>query len=80
MYSTISTSYIRSSRTIETVLVLESKAVLYVYNYEGNSFRVFDDVLKLIEFFNQGKDESIAHFETEEELDAFLGSYDNGNK
>lgn len=78
MYSTIATSYIISSRTIETVLVLESKAVLYVYNYEGNSFRVFDDVLKLIEFFNQGKDESIAHFETEEELDAFLGSYTAG--
>lgn len=71
----IDTDYIRSSRTIETIIVsndLVSK-VLFVYNYEGYSFRVFDSHIKLINFFiNQN--ENFEHFENEDDLDFFLAN------
>lgn len=69
----IDVSYIRPSRTIETISVtkgVDSK-ILYVYNYEGYSFRLFDSVLSLIDFFQNGT-ETANHFECEEELDSFL--------
>ena len=51
---TLNTDYLRASRTIETVLVKSRKdeTVVYVYNYEGYSFRVFNSTIKLINFFN----------------------------
>ena len=73
---TIKTEYLRSSRTIETVLVINRKLseVFFVYNYEGNSFRVFESHLKLVNFF-QDKCESDYHFSTENELDDFLSEF-----
>lgn len=70
---TISTEYLRTSRTIETVEIKNqfSSNILLVYNYEGNSFRVFKDNLSLINFF-LNKSESDFHFKTENELDCFL--------
>lgn len=70
---TIKTEYLRPSRTIETVLVSNRKLseVIFVYNYEGISFRVFESHLKLMDFF-QDKCESDYHFSTENELDGFL--------
>lgn len=72
-FHTINTSYITSSRTIETVLVSNEKLtqVFFIYNYEGKSFRLFSDHLDLINFF-QDAAESEAHFNTEIELDNFL--------
>lgn len=74
-FSTINTEYIRPSRTIETVLVSKGgfSKVFFVYNYEGNSFRLFGSHLSLIQFF-QDKSESDFHFTTENELDLFLSS------
>ena len=65
--------YLRVSRTIETVLVsnLECLQVFFVYNYEGNHFRVFKNHLDLINFF-QDKAGCDFEFGTEEELDCFL--------
>ena len=73
---TIKIEYLRSSRTIETVLVINRKLseVFFVYNYEGNSFRVFENHLKLVDFF-QNKCESDYHFSTEDELDDFLSEF-----
>lgn len=73
--TTITTEYIRSSRTIETVLVSNSKIkkLFYVYNYEGVSFRVFKSLLLLLQFFEIGA-ESDVHFESEVELDNFLST------
>jgi len=72
---TINTEYLIPSRTIETVLVSKEKLsqVFFIYNYEGNSFRVFENHLGLINFF-QDKTESDTHFTTEIELDCFLSS------
>ncbi len=72
-FQTISTAYLRASRTIETVLVSKESlsTVFFIYNYEGNSFRVFENHLGLLNFF-QNKGESDFHFSSEIEVDAFL--------
>tara|TARA_B110000090_G_scaffold78424_1_gene89334 strand:+ start:247 stop:495 length:249 start_codon:yes stop_codon:yes gene_type:complete len=72
-FKTILTEYIRPSRTLETVIVSNKglQNVFFIYNYEGNSFRVFKNQLNLIHFF-QDKNESDFHFCTETGLDAFL--------
>ena len=74
-FQTINTEYIRSSRTIEIVLVSKGSLskLFFVYNYEGNSFRVFESHLDLINFF-QNKAEYNFHFNTEIKLDSFLSN------
>ncbi len=69
----INTEYIRSSRTVETLIVSKGKLekLLFVYNYEGYSFRLFLNLLDLISFFEKGI-EPKHHFQTEDELDEFL--------
>ena len=73
IFQTINTEYLRASRTLETVIVSKEKRskVLFIYNYEGNSYRVFENHLGLINFF-QNNGESDFHFNTESELDIFL--------
>jgi len=72
-FISINTEYLRASRTIETVEVcnLKTKKIFYVYNYEGYSFRVFNNVLDLIQFFEVNSNEYL-HFDTEEELDCYF--------
>ncbi len=72
-FRSINTEYLRSSRTIETVEVCNSntKKLFYVYNYEGNSFRIFDNVLNLIDFFEFNSNKYL-HFDTEQELDNYF--------
>ena len=72
-FRTINVEYLRPSRTIETVIVSNknSNKLFFVYNYEGNSFRVFANHLDLLGFF-QNKNESDYHFSFENELDNFL--------
>lgn len=72
-FQAINTEYLRASRTIETVLVTKenSSKVFFIYNYEGNSFRVFQSQMNLIHFF-LNKTESDFHFNSEIELDHFL--------
>lgn len=73
---TINTDYLRSSRTVETLLVsnANSERVFFVYNYEGYSFRLFKSHLSLMKCFQDN--ESDFHFETEKELDLFLSNID----
>lgn len=73
----INTEYLRACRTIETVLVSTDfkHTYIYIYNYKGISFRVFKNLLNLINFF-QNKIEEDYHFSTEEELDEFLFELD----
>lgn len=82
-FYTVETHHITNSRTIETILsscqkvdsVEKVERIFYVYNYEGNSFRFFSTVVSLMDFFNS-EGENYIHFETEEELDAFLSEID----
>ncbi len=70
----IEIEYIRASRTIETIVVRNNQQdkLLYIYNYEGNSFRCFGSLLSLVQFFEEGKEPEV-YFESETELDEFLG-------
>ncbi len=70
---TINIEYLKPSRTIETVIVSNKSLsrIYFIYNYDGNSFRVFENHLTLIKFF-MNKTESSFHFNTEIELDDFL--------
>jgi hypothetical protein len=72
-YKTIQTEYLKASRTIETVLVSNESLndILFIYNYEGISFRVFESHLDLINFF-LNMSETNYHFDTENEVDDFL--------
>jgi hypothetical protein len=73
---TINTEYLRASRTIETIEVTDEKStsIFYVYNYEGNSFRLFVNHLNLINFFLD-KSESDFYFCSDNELDDFLSKF-----
>ncbi|RPA66515.1 hypothetical protein EF405_20635 [Cyclobacteriaceae bacterium YHN15] len=69
----ISTEYISPSRTIEMLNLVrfEESKIVYVYNFEGKNFRVFDSLVSLIQFFEIGK-EAISSFSSEKDLDHFL--------
>ncbi len=74
-FKSINVEYIKASRSIETVLVSNKclDQLFYIYNYEGNSYRVFESQVDLIHFFQERK-ESDFHFSSENELDDFLYS------
>ena len=74
-FQTVNIEYLRASRTIETVLVSKEtlSKIFFIYNYEGNSYRVFENHLSLLHFF-LNKGESDFYFSTEIELDVFLSN------
>ena len=69
----ITTEYITPSRTIEilTLVRFEESKQVYVYNYEGKHFRIFESVVDLIQFFEIGM-EPLASFDSESDLEEFL--------
>ena len=75
-FNTISVDYLRPSRTIETVLVSNSdkEKLFFVYNYDGNSFRVFLSMSSIISFFAESS-ESDLHFESELTLDNYFENF-----
>ncbi|MAP81221.1 MAG: hypothetical protein CL526_09050 [Aequorivita sp.] len=75
-FETINTEYLTPSRTIETIVISKDRLsrVLFVYNYDGNSFRVFETIREIILFF-QDRIESSYHYDTEFELDYFLSKF-----
>lgn len=75
-FKTVHIDYLRPSRTIETVLVSKGKreCVFYVYNYEGISFRVFENQLKLYGFLNSSNIRENLSFQSDLELDEFLST------
>ena len=70
---TIATEYLRASRTIETVLVTNTTTnkLFYVYNYEGWFYRVFNNLVDLMNFFDDAF-EPASWFEDEAALDNYL--------
>lgn len=63
--------YLRANRSIEIISFKNTDALMYVYNYQGQHFRVFDNILNLVQFFEFGK-ESLYSFENDLELDKFI--------
>ena len=74
---TIDSTYIQSSKTLETILVKNetNERVLYVYNYEGWHFRVFISLQEIFNFF-EDEFEPLISFESEAKLDNFLLNFD----
>ena len=70
---TIQTDYLKPSKTIETILISNSnkEKVVYLYNFEGNHFRLFFNVIDLMTFFDN-KDVDNKEFVNENDLDNFL--------
>jgi hypothetical protein len=73
----IQIDYIISSRTIESILVSNQKVnkIYFIYNFEGIHFRLFDNTLDLLEFFDNQSDNFI-DFNTENELENYLENID----
>lgn len=65
--------YYRASRTIETILASNGSVSreFYMYNYEGNSFSLFETKKDVSNFFNSNI-KSKVHFKNEQDLDNFL--------
>jgi hypothetical protein len=80
-YSAIDVSYIRPSKTIETILLKNAtrERVLYVYNYEGWHFRVFNNILDVINFFDDKFEPEIS-FENENDLDEYFENINLDNE
>lgn len=76
----ISTVYITPSRTIEIFNLVRSNETkqIYVYNYEGKHFRIFESLVDLIQFFEFGKEPSSA-FDSETDLDEYLNNLTKGD-
>lgn len=56
----IEVNYLRPNRTVETILLTDlsdssHQKVVYVYNYEGYHYRVFDNLIELTKFFNNNE-------------------------
>lgn len=66
--------YITASRTLETVNLKNTDRLFYIYNYEGNYFRVFTELIDLIKFFQFGT-EPRQSFSNENDLDDFIENY-----
>ncbi len=70
--------YLRPNRTIETILITDRddenlSKLVYVYNYEGVHFRVFNEIAEIASFLNGNYDyELLAEYSTERGLDNFL--------
>lgn len=69
----LDTSYLRPSRTIETILLENdsNRQIVYVYNHDGIYYHVFEFVIDLMAYFNNEKESEIC-FESESELDEYL--------
>ncbi|MDI1233653.1 MAG: hypothetical protein PSX81_05180 [bacterium] len=74
-FTAIDVSYLRPSRTLETIL-LENKndnRVVYVYNFDGVNFHIFYSISDILQSFN-GEFEPEISFKTEYELDSYLAN------
>ena len=69
-----SVEYITASKTIEIVSLKNTDSLFYIYNNEGNHFRVFTELISLMSFFQFGVEPKHT-FSNDEEVDDFISSY-----
>ena len=69
----ITSEYIRSSRSIDILHLVENNLIqpVYIYNYEGLHYHYFDSLIRLIQFFEEGLEPNRS-FYSEQDLDDFL--------
>ena len=66
--------YLTPNKTIETVSFKNTDRLLYIYNYKGIHYRVFIELLALINFLACGVEPKHT-FCTDEEVDEFISLY-----
>ena len=76
----LQTNYVRSNRTIDTVLLTDTKSslrqtIVYVYNYEGYHFRIFENIFEISNFLMNEDCKIIKDFDKEEECYKYLNRY-----
>lgn len=76
----LQTNYLRSNRTIDTVLLVDRKSkdrqtIVYVYNYEGYHFRIFADIFEISNFLMNEEYKIINDFDKEEDCYRYLSRY-----
>lgn len=72
--------YLRSNRTIETVLLTDlsnssRQKIVYVYNYEGYHYRIFDDLVELTKFLNNNEFRILKEYSNDYRVNNFLEIY-----
>ena len=72
--------YLRSNRTLETILLTDfsddsRKKIVYVYNYEGYHYRVFDNLIDLTNFLNGNGFRILKEYSKDYWVDKFLEKY-----
>lgn len=71
----LDTDYIRyASRSIDHLFVSNTnkRIELWIYNYEGQHFRVFDSVKNAMQHINYSSANSLIDFNNEADLDSYL--------
>lgn len=75
-FKAIEVDYLRPNKTIETIFVSSKKKnsnkILYVYNFEGAHFRLFENILDLFSFLADKSCNMLKEFSSDEELDNYL--------
>ena len=76
-FQAIHAEYLRADRTIETILVKNKnhERIFFIYNDQGCHFRVFENVLDIVDFFADKFEPKIS-FDDEDELDEYLEKVD----
>jgi hypothetical protein len=72
----LGTNYLRPNRTIESIILSNEKVkkFVFVYNYEGVHFRVFESILDAYKSESgDANTKLVAEFTQEKDLDNFLG-------
>jgi hypothetical protein len=69
--------YLSPNRTVETISITNKRKnkMLYVYNFQGNSFRLFKNKGQLNNFF-RGNKSKYKNFDNEDKLDKALKRID----
>jgi len=69
---------IYASRTLETILLTNEKKqqkVVYLYNYEGVHFRIFENLIEVSKFLNNKPHKLLKEYLLERFADKFLEKY-----
>lgn len=76
----LQTNYIRSNRTIDTVSLTDLKSndrqtVVYIYNYEGYHFRIFENIFEISNFLLNEEHKIIEDFDSEDNCYKYLSKF-----
>jgi hypothetical protein len=71
--TTIDTEYLRANRSVDSVLVTNGNLckTLWIYNFEGIHFRVFQNLVSVLNFIYYSQEPENS-FTSESELDEFF--------